>query len=293
MVFVLIDEAAVAPVEAAPGLAAEVFDDDLPCPRVGLTVTGLSPTSESTVTVWKSVAGEPRVAVRGLRKVRVVDFHYVEDFEVPLGRPVTYTLEVDGPVVPLTLTATVTISSDKVWLQDPLDPTTAVAVSIHRDGSDVYMTSGALRSVSRPTSGTRVDVMGARYPTLLGGGRRSAQGVPLDLGTRSVEAAAQVRDLLDAASPLLVRTAPEISQIPALSYVDADVDELPLTMFIDGGAQHRLTRWAIAGDLVQAPSSDLLVPTWTWPQVEALYETYEQAEASGKTYLEMMRDPTP
>jgi hypothetical protein len=293
MVFILIDEAAPAPVVQAPGLAAEVLADESPCPRVGLTLTGLSPTSESTVTVWKTVPGEARVAVRGLRNVRVVDSHYVDDFEVPLGRPVTYTLEVSGPVVPATLVVTVTVPSDKVWIQDPLDPTSAVGVAIHRQGADVYMTSTALRSISRPTSGSRVEVMGADYPTLLGGGRRGAQGVPLDIGTRSVTAAGRVRDLLNAASPLLVRTTPEISQIPALSYVDADVEELPLTMFIDDGAQYRLTRWAITGDLVQPPSMHLLVPTWTYDEVSALYETYDAAAALGRTYLEMLRDPTP
>lgn len=271
------------------GLSLEVLLDD-PCPRVGITIDGLSTTVESTVTVWRSVAGEDRAAVRGLRRRRIVDADYVVDYEAPLGRPVTYSMEVSGPVTPATLTATATVPSSDLWMQDPLDPSTAVAVAPFDDGAQTYFAASALSTIGYPSSGSRARVMGAKYDTLLGGGRGGASGVPFDVYTSAIEAANRLRLLLDAASPLLVRTIPAVSPpLPALAYVDAALTEQPVDTFMGGTT----TFWELRGDLVTAPSINLLVPTWTYAQVTALYETYTTAGARGGTYLAWLKDPTP
>lgn len=296
MAFVLVEPA------AAPGsgLHLEVLTDDASCPRVGITITGLSASTESTVTVWRSVPGEGRAEVRGLRKTAVLDATYVVDFEAPLARPVTYTLEVSGPDVPETLTSTVTVPSDHVWLQDPLDPTSAVAVAPQAMGGDIWFSAAALGSIGYPNPGSLIRVMGDRYDTALGGGRRGASGVPFDVYTTAIEAANRLRILLDAAPTLLVRTIPAISPpLPALAYVHADVNEQPVNALMEaidpspsllGGS---VTYWSLRGDLVKAPSINLLVPTWTYEQVSALWETYEATQARGATYLDWMKDPTP
>lgn len=299
MTFVLIDETANAPAVQAPGLALEVMLDD-PCPRVGVTVTGLSPTTESTVTVWRSVPGEGRAAVRGLRRTKLIDATYVVDYEAPLGRDVTYTLEVTGPVVPATLTGTVAIDTDTVWFQDPLDPTSAVPVATWDDGADIWFAASALTEIGYAEPASLVRVMGARYPTALGGGRSGPSSAPFDVYTSAIEAANRLRMLLDAASPLLVRTIPLISPpLPALTYLRADVAEQPVDRLmldrvgVSGPMGGDVTFWSMRGDLVAGPSINLLVPTWTYAQVSALYETYAAAAARGGTYLDWMRDPTP
>lgn len=302
MVFILIDETADVPVVPVSGLSAQVFDDDAPCPRVGLTITGLSPTVESVVTVWRSVPGEGRLPVRGLRDVSVIDATYLVDYEVPLGRPVTYTLEVSGPMTPASTTATVTVVSDTVWMQDPLDPTTAVAVSGSYDGSAIWFASAAFASIGYSDPAALVRVMNSRYPTALGGGRGGASDVPFDVYTDAIEAANRLRILLGVASPLLLRTLPPIP-LPALAYLRADASEQPVDTLMGGlwsdGAQPvdflggSVTYWGLRGDLVAAPSIHLVVPTWTYAQVSALYETYAAAAARGGTYLDWMKDPTP
>lgn len=290
LTFVVVDDQLTGPViPVQAGITVEVMLD-APCPRVGITVTGLSPTAESTITLWRTTAGEGRSPVRGLRRAVVVDATYVQDFEVPLGRPVTYMLEVAGPVTPPITTATVTVPSDRVWLQDPLDPSTACEVATRRTAGALYMTSSALAEIRYEAPGAAVSVMGARFPTLLGGGRRAATSVPFEVLTTAIEASNRLRVLLDAASPLLMRTIPLISPpLPALAYLRADAVEQPRAGYRGG----TLTRWSLSGDLVQGPSINLLVPTWTYAQVSALWETYAAAAAGGRTYLDWMKDPTP
>jgi hypothetical protein len=291
MAYVLVDAAGATPEPSLAGLALEVFPDDDPCPRVGITITGLSLTAESVVTVWRTSPGEARTAVRGLRRTKVVDATYVVDYEAPLARPVTYTLEVAGPVQPGITTATVTVPSDRVWMQDPLAPHTAVPVATWDDGADTWFSSAAFAEIGYPDPGTLVRVMGSRYGTALGGGRWGASNVPFDVYTSAIEAANRVRTLLEAASPLLVRTiAPVSPPLPALAYVRADATEQPVDSLWEGGT---VTYWSLRGDLVAAPSINLLVPTWTYIQVEALWETYTAAQARGGTYLDWMKDPTP
>lgn len=270
------------------GISVEAFTD-APCPRVGVTVTGLNPSVASTITVWRSVPGEARASVRGARNLVVTAATFLVDYEAPLGRVVTYTLEVNGLTVPETLTATVTVPSDTVWMQDPLDPSTAVPVSWGTGNGDILFAPAALTAIGYPSPATLVRVMGATYPTALGGNRMGAASVPLDLLTRTIIAANQVRILLNAAEPLLVRTIPAVSPpLPALAYVHASATEQRAPFM--GGT---LTTWALVGDLVTAPTINLLVATWTYANVTALYDTYATAALSGRTYLQWMRDPRP
>ena len=56
---------------------------DAPCPRVGLTITGLG-IGDSVVSVWRTADGE-RNPVRGARRMVAVDSDYLIDYDAPLG----------------------------------------------------------------------------------------------------------------------------------------------------------------------------------------------------------------
>ena len=265
---------------------------DAPCPRMGITITGLNKSLATVINIWRSVDGEAQMVVRGARNLSIVDATYVVDYEAPLGRPVTYTLEiVSGLTIPPTLIATAQIDSDSVWLQDPLDPSTAVSVtwSFISPYTDIVFASSALADIGYEDPGQLVRVLGDKYPTLLGGNRLAGSGIPMDLMTRTIVAANQLRILLNAASPLLMRTIPAISPpLPALAYVYAQVNERRVSF-----AAGELTSWSIKGDLVKPQSLNILVATWTYANVSDLYDLYSTAAASGRSYLSWMKDPRP
>ena len=65
-------------------------------PWVGVTLTGLSAGTD-ILTVWRT-AGGVRQAVRGARDLEAIDSAFLIDYEVPLGRLVSYEVEVTaGP----------------------------------------------------------------------------------------------------------------------------------------------------------------------------------------------------
>jgi hypothetical protein len=77
-------------------------------------------------------------------------------------------------------------------------------------------------------------------------------------------------------------------------YLSASVQEQAVTTSLGGG----LTRWVLAGDQVTPPSMNVLVPVWTYDDVQELFEAYDYAYreslavAAGATYLDDQRDPT-
>lgn len=270
-------------------ITLEAFLDE-PCPRVGVTVSGMDP-SGAVVTVWRSVPGERARRVRTARDVRVYGSDYFVDYDAPLGREVTYWVEVVTGT-PDSTTATVTLNAPTGWLQDPLVPQSAVSVGVQRGQGQATLRSTAFEVLERSLGTQLVPVLGSNEPVALSGQRLVESDVDFSLLTYAAEQNTALREVLRDAFPVLVRPLPGWGDLPSVMYLSAeDVTEERLR-----GKNTGVTRWRLSGDLVAAPTFNVLVPLWTYGDVEALWATYQQALDAAlnvaATYLDELRDPT-
>lgn len=276
-----------------PGLRVEAFTD-APVPRVGITLTGLDSAGPSRVTLFRSTPGGQRRVVRGWNHRQVYGSDYAIDYEAPLGRPVTYSLEVhSGGVVPLRVSDVATLEGTTGFIQDPLLPLGAVPVSADLNlDQNAVLTSSAFRKLQYAVESSTVKVLGSREPVALTGQRMAAAGVDFSVLTEAAEQSTQLRDLLTETALVLIRPLPSWGPLPDLIYTVPSVSEEPV--YGDDGPT--ITVWALAGDVVRPPSINVLVALWTYDQVAALWSTYNQAQAAATAvaarYLDVQRDPT-
>lgn len=269
---------------------------DTPTDRVEVTITDLTPT-ENVCTLWRAADGK-RQAVRSFRDRPVTGSDFVEDFEAALGRTLTYELEVTAGVgagAPSSTAAT-SIPVDPAdafgWIQDPLDP--ATALKIYGDvgpNGEPALKGSAIKSLEYAANVSIIEIMGSPDPVALIGQRRSASGVSFAMVTDAAQQAADLRRLLLQAPLLLVRPDPAWgAALPGLCYIaPGAAKELP----IDEAWGGSLINWELESPLVAAPTMNVVIPLWTYGDVAALWDTYEQAQTalSGKTYLEVRKSP--
>lgn len=265
-----------------------------PVPRVGITVDGLDGVGPSVVTVWRSTVGGVRRKVRGWDARRVFGSDFAIDYEAPLGRLITYELQVNsGAVVPLRLTATAFLDVATGFIQDPLLPLGAVPVSsgVGIDQAAV-LTSTAFRKLQYEIETSSVQVLGARERVATSGQRMSAAGVDFSVLTEAAEQGTELRNLFANSGLVLVRPLPSWGPLPDLIYTVPSVTE-EVTYGEHGPT---MTTWNLVGDTVRPPSIQVLVALWTYDQVAALWATYGDAQSAANlisaTYLDSQRDPT-
>lgn len=277
----------------AVAVAVEALDDG---PWAGVTITGLA-AGNQIVTVWRTADGE-RLPVRGARKLEVVDSAFVIDYEVPLGRVVSYELEVvsgadAGAVVP---PAAVTVASSSGYVHDPLNPTVVVPVWSSRAPSGEAVLAGtAFRALTLEAEVSYHAIVGARLPVAIGGARQAASAVDLSMLTDAEAQNTLLRDMLEDTSVLVVRGLPEwiADAWPPVAYVSAPVVvEEPLTAHRPGVGKY-LTRWTMEGRRVRGSSASVLISLFTYDDVAALFDTYDQkqAAAGSGTYLDDLKNP--
>jgi hypothetical protein len=264
-----------------------------PCPRVDVTVTDLVP-GDSVVNIWRTADGT-REPVRGARGALVNGSAYFTDYEAPLNRTLSYSVEVlsGAAAADAGTGASTTLTSSTWWIQDPLVPSSAVPLGVRSDGTGYpCLTSAALASLERKAGVQVIPVMGSTRPIAITGQRLAAAGVDFSMFTKAAEATTRLRDLLRQAPILLVREAGGIGDaLPGALYTAVpSVVEAPKTVPLGG----TLTRWELSGDTVAAPAMNILVPVWTYGDVEAIFSTYQQAQdAKGaKTYLDDLKNPS-
>lgn len=269
-----------------------VTKTDAPCERAEITVTDLWP-GNSTVNVWRT-ADNKRAAVRGARRRVMVGSDFVADYEMPLGRSVSYDLEVlDGVnAQAVVTTATVTLTTAYGLLQDPLVPGSTIRVygTIGPAGEPALMPE-AVKALEYAADMSIIAIMGSPDPVAIMGQRLSAANVNFGLVTEAAQQATSLRNLIQQTPLLLLRTLPSwASGLPGLSYI---ASPKPVEMPINEARGGQLFEWPIKGDLVAAPTMNVLVPVWTYGAVQALWTTYQQAQTAfaGKTYLFALQDP--
>jgi hypothetical protein len=263
-----------------------------PCAKVGITITDLG-VGDSVVTVWRIADGE-RESVQGYRRVLMNDATYVEDWAAPLGRPITYEVEVlSGPGGAVRVTSDpVTVDSLVGYVQDALVPQSAIPITKRRaaNGGPV-LASKALAALEYAADVSVYKIMGSNKPMALFGERMAAAGVDFSMITDAAEENTKLRRLFMSAGQILVRL--PASWGGALGgtcfLAVANVSERPL----NAGSGGFTTSWDLAGDVTQAPAIRVLTATFTYGDVEILLETYQQKQdlMAGKTYLDDLKNP--
>jgi hypothetical protein len=253
------------------------------------------------VTVW-CVADEERNPVRGARRITMNDAAYVVDWDAPLGRPVTYEVEViTGPAgASRTTSDVVSVDSETGWISDPLIPQTAVPV-VGGDGDDaVYLRPQALAELEYSADVQMFDIMGSDKPLALFGQRMAERGLDTSMGTNSAEQNARLKKLLKSTAQLLFRPLPAWGgfELPgAMFLANPSAKQVPVDVRWGG----QLTWWEMKSNVVQAPAIKVLTATFTYGDVELIFATYQQkqdaitagAAAAGEapTYLFDIKQP--
>ena len=272
---------------AVAGLAVEVLPVPAgAAPQVGVTVTGLHPLTPSLVTVVRSTDGLRWQPVRGLKARRAVSSLFERDYEAPLNVPTTYRLQVDGPSVQGDVEAILTVPSATAWVQDPLNPRTAVPVS-----TDFPAGVGALRATgATATFDQVVDLVtpaGSDLPVASVGQRRRASRVPLVLDCDPSDSPTLQRLLMESGE-VVIRGLPSWVPLDDVATVVLDA----VTVAVVGLQRHR---WSGEATRVATSSLRLAVPWLSWRDLMDDWPgaTWADLMAArpGATFLDWMRDP--
>lgn len=265
-------------------LELETLDGSPPAVRV--TVSGVA--ALTTFTLSRLCEGVT-VQVPGWRAKPIIDSLVYTDSVAPTNRPVTYSLSVGGSVV---AAATITLNSPYAWLQDPLQPDKCMPFALREGTGMATLDSISLKELEYRGGASLIPIMGSALPVAFGGQRAAASGVLHKIRTYTDEDASRVLDIIEDAPILLIRTLPGMRGVPALTYLDADVQRSQFTTHLPGGQQEY---WTISGDLVAAVMQAAITGTVTYDEVQQLLAgyTYDQVQAlaAATTYLDWQKNP--
>lgn len=267
---------------------------DPPCPRVTITVMGL-PVAESVISIWRSTTDGERLPVRGARGVTVVDSFLANDFEAPLAQDVTYEVEViSGEASGASETDTVLLPSECGYIQDPLDPSTAVPVWGAKNAKgQAVLRPNSFSKITYASQGSTFQVMGAKLPVSVASAGSSPAGIPLVWRVRAESENVRLRDLISSSPHLVIRPLPSwAARIPATAtYLASSVTE---SKVIRGNVDNALTDWETTVDIVRPSSARVAISLFTYQDVADMFDTYaqKQEQADGGTYLDDQREPS-
>jgi hypothetical protein len=263
-----------------------------PSPNVQITYQDFDP-GTNNINVWRTADGKRR-PVRGARRRNVVASDFVTDYEAPLGRTISYDIEVLSGVcagVVITTATTTITSSASGWLSDPLVPSSAVAVYADvGPAGEPGLDFDALAQFDYKAAVNSAVVVGTSEPVAQIGQRQEAAGIDVNVTTLATTQATALKALVMNAGALLLRPLTNwASQLPGLCYLGAGtVSLLPAEKY---GAQ--MNGWKLKGDTVAPLGAAIVAPTTTYGTVSGSYATYSAFNAAhtGQQYLDVIKNP--
>lgn len=267
----------------APTLTVSTTDD--PCPRVEVLISPM-PAGIDEITVYRSWLGN-RVEVRGAKRAEVSGAFLVVDYEVPLGTPVAYTsvgYDVAGIPSLESPSTTQTVAVSDVWLQDPLDPTTALRAGLTIPRSDLMIVAPSFDQASYVSDVAKASVVGSPLAVARVGTRQAASGMPLSVFAGTPTDAAALQLLLDQASVLCVRApSSSVPYLGGLSYIAfSSYQPRP-------SAGWTTTLFSLVGDVVRPPGAGIVVSPRTYEDLLDEAATYAGLLTLYPTYVDLLR----
>lgn len=260
----------------------------LPVPGVEIYWSSL-PAGTTSITVYRLAEGVSEVVRSGLQASASGSFS-ITDFEAPLGTPIVYSAEtyISGVSDGFSATSTITIDTEAIAIQDPLNPNNSVSVLLG-SGGDFMLGTEAFSSISRPTQITKSMVIGRAKPVVQFYGRKGIEGLEFDVLVDNSQYG-KFNDVLDT-QPLLIRTPGRMGNLPRSLFVTIQAAELPLDWGDANGSG--LTRFTLTADEVESQSRAIVVNVFTYAAYTAKYLTYTAAAAvyGGNDYTNLNRNP--
>lgn len=268
-------------------------------PQAGITISGLSATVACTVVVTVSWdGGTTWHSVLGGTGTNLLGSWFVRDYSVPLNVTATYQAVVTGGTT-ATWTGTCLITSPVAWMQDPLDPRSAISFDSAPYAGSLLLLHGSLASQMRAQPTFNVVPEGATLPVGSIKARQAPANVPLILGAAQTQNTAYLAalDLLDSAGPVVLRGLPlTVPFDPVMTVSVGDVT--PSAPYGILGVFNQLS----LNFTQQRPvSTRIVIPWWTYDQVTALvvsqmggaptYAGVAAAQPAGKTYTQWTANP--
>ncbi|MDA8440494.1 MAG: hypothetical protein M0Z51_16770 [Propionibacterium sp.] len=278
---------------AATITAAQTADPG--APQVGVTVAGLSTTTASTVVVDRSWdGGVTWLGVRGGTVSGALGSTFVRDYVCPLNTATTYRATVTGGSSEQ-VTTIVTVASSQAWIQDPLNPRSAVPLYGDLSSGHVLLTLGSLASATWAQHESLATVIGADLPVSSLSVRQKVAALPLVLTYEVAAQGGALRNMLMSAGQLVVRGLSIAELLDPVAHVSASsATEARLSV-------GQISQWTLTVRQVRPTTLRVVVPWWTYDQVKALIQTQVSSTATyaqvvtampaGKTYTDWVANP--
>lgn len=240
----------------------------------------LRTTLPDRVTVDRTTDNVTYTTVRGASDVGITTGceleQPVDDYEFPVGVPITYRVRsfTDADTVAVITTCTITVELDDVWLK-----------SIGRP-----FLNRAMRCVGNPSPITRrarngiFPIVGRSYPVAVTDLRQSRE-VVLTVITKTTQERQDLDLLLASGDPIFVQT-PLAHPLPTMYAVIGDTAEArPVRNRL---CDNDWRRWELPLTEVAAPGPDVVGSTSTWQTVVNTYATWADVMSAHPTWASVL-----
>lgn len=269
-----------------PAPTVTAVTDANPCPRTIIIVTPM-PGDAATVTVWRLADGQ-RSLVRGAVNAPTAGDFAVVDYWVPLGTPVTYTVQTSDNTgttsqVSDPSTAVTVGDAGSAWLSDPYDPASSMQVALtSASGLTAEARFGSFRTATFALAAATVaPVYGSAAPLGFADLRQAAAGVPMEIATLDLPTFYQLRDLMAQAFPLCVRTGAAVPLLPGVAYLKID------TAVPNFQANNTTCLWQLTGDSIAPPGASVVIPVRVYDDLPDEASSYDGLALLYPSYVAM------